>query len=93
MVRIYLESEELPIMASSNHKLYVNGKGWTNASEITPDDTLRGRNSEEVRVRAVEGVVLPEESRVYNIEVEYVHNFYVAHTGVLTHNRGVKRPD
>ena len=92
VVKLHIDTDEVPLIASANHKFYVKGKGWIMASEIATDDMLLDKNSTAVRIKAAEQELYPEEIQVYNFEVEGLHNYYVGKTGILTHNRGLKDP-
>lgn len=93
MVKIYAGSDdESPLITSSNHKFYVKEKGWVKASEISVKDILLDKNNMTVKVRKVEQELQPDEIKVYNFEVEDLHNYYVGKMGILTHNRGLKDP-
>jgi hypothetical protein len=93
LVKIYNSFDnELPIVASSNHKFFVERRGWTEASRIASGDFLLDINLAKIEVRKVENKIYPEEIRVYNIEVESARNYYVGQRGVLVHNRLEKVP-
>ncbi len=92
MVKLYLESEDAPLIASTNHKFFVQGKGWVMASDLAVGDILLDKNSMPVRVKKAEKVLCPDEVKVYNLEVEGLHDYYAGPTGVLTHNKGLKDP-
>jgi RHS repeat-associated protein len=93
MVKIYVgPDDEPPLIASSNHKFYVKEKGWVKASELSAGDILLDKNNSPVKVRKAEQELQSDEIKVYNIEVEDLHNYYVGKTGILTHNRGLKDP-
>ena len=87
LVKIYLDSKmKEPLIASTNHKFYVKDKGWVEASVLTPTDILVDKRKNLIKIRKLETVILNEEVRVYNIEVEDLHTYFVGRTGILTHN-------
>lgn len=74
------------VQATRSHPFYVDGKGWTDASELTLGDRLRDDQGRTVQVER-----LWTEDKVtdtFNLTVEGVHAYYVlaGDTPVLVHN-------
>jgi hypothetical protein len=65
------------------HKFYSESRGWVSACELSPAETLRGRDGPLTVVSLVRhpGVV-----RVYNMTVEDEHVYYVSDLDLLAHN-------
>ncbi len=72
------------IETTSGHPFYVNGKGWTKASELHVGDSLETFSGKSAIVENV--VVVCESTAVYNFEVADLHNYYVSENCVLVHN-------
>ena len=68
---------------TDEHPLWVQGKGWTEARDITDDDvvvSLRG----DVRVNSNKAVAEPVQ--VYNFSVNETPNYFVGDAGLWVHN-------
>lgn len=74
------------IDTTENHPFYVEGKGWCVASELEDGDVLRTQDGETEIVRDVQIENLDEAVRVYNLEIEDSHTYYVSADEVLVHN-------
>ena len=84
LVHLQIAGEE--IVTTQTHPFYVEGKGWTEAGELTEEDCVLDR---EGRGLAVEGIWIEEPRepvKVYNFEVEEYHTYYVGAAEVLVHN-------
>ena len=93
LVHLQIAGEE--IVTTQTHPFYVEGKGWTEAGELTEEDCVLDR---EGRGLAVEGIWIEEPRepvKVYNFEVEEYHTYYVGAAEVLVHNDncGQQNPD
>jgi hypothetical protein len=67
---------------TSEHPFWMNGS-WVNAEDIKVGDRILDWNNEKIPVESIERTV--RGVRVYNIEVDGTHTFYVE--GVLVHNK------
>ena len=74
------------INTTAGHPFYVEGKGWVTASELAAGDVLRTRDGEGQTVASVSTEKLEEPVKVYNLEVEEGHTYYVTDGNVLVHN-------
>ncbi len=74
------------INTTAGHPFYVEGKGWVTASELAAGDVLRTRDGEGQTVVSVSTEKLEEPVKVYNLEVEEGHTYYVTDGNVLVHN-------
>ena len=80
-LRITLSDDEI-LFASVYHRFWRSGKGWAQARELKPGDTLRSLGST-VRVVSVEpGSVEP----LYNLDVAQNRSFFVGNGNVLVHD-------
>ncbi|SHH48966.1 intein C-terminal splicing region/RHS repeat-associated core domain-containing protein [Clostridium collagenovorans DSM 3089] len=84
IVHIKVNGEE--IESTENHPFYVEERGWVSASELKVGDKLRSKEDKIVVVEEVEIEQLKEKIKVYNLEVEDNHNYYVSGNKVLVHN-------
>ena len=74
------------INTTENHPFYTEGKGWCVASELEEGDVLRTQDGKTETVASVETETLDEPVKVYNLEIEDSHTYYVSADGVLVHN-------
>ena len=81
VIKLTLEGED--IISTPLHRLYVAGKGWTVAQDVTKGDKLVSKENNEVEVKGVE--VEEGEVTVYRLDdVADNYNFYA--NGYLVHN-------
>ena len=85
MVHVTIENGT-KIDTTENHPFYVEGKGWTAAAELKSGDVLHTKDGETETVSGVEVEKLEEAVKVYNLEVEDSHTYYVSVDRVLVHN-------
>ena len=64
----------------------VEGKGWCAAAELKAGDILRTQDGETEIVEDVQIENLDETVKVYNLEIEDSHTYYVSADEVLVHN-------
>jgi Pretoxin HINT domain len=83
-----LQTELETLSLTDEHPLWVQGKGWTQAKDVVPDDilaTLKG----DVLVRT--NTVVAKAVQVYNFSVANTPNYFVGEAGVWAHNaKGAK---
>ena len=84
LYELRLHDSERPIRATGNHPFYSkNRENWVRIKELKPEEeieTLSGTATVESRQW------IPGEYKVYNLEVEGTHTYYVDNLGILTHN-------
>jgi superfamily II DNA or RNA helicase len=90
-VRVRGERGLAVISPTDNHKYYVSGKGYVQAKDLCSGDKLITLEStSELEVEAVTDADIPKDKRVYNLEVENNHNYFVmAHR--MTEEGRIKR--
>jgi hypothetical protein len=79
--------ECLVIRGTAEHPFFVQGKGWMPLGELQEGDKLVAASGEILVVQSKEHY--PEQTEVYNIEVEDAHTYFVGETlerSVLVHN-------
>ncbi len=84
VLRIWLDGLDEPLEPTRRHRLYSEDRGeWVPAGELAVGDRLRTLSgpAEITRIASKPGI-----HRVYNIEVETEHCYYVSAGGVLSHN-------
>ena len=82
-----LQSPHL-LHVTPEHPIYVEGKGWLNAENLSIGDRLRRSDGGLAWVLALERVALDEPEVVYNFTVKGPHTYFVLEAGVLVHNAG-----
>ena len=85
LVHVYME-DGTEINTTENHPFYVEGKGWCAASGLEDGDILHAQDGSAVTVKDVEARQLDEAVKVYNLEIEEYHTYYVSGRKVLVHN-------
>ena len=92
-VNIQSGDETYSLETTVNHPFWVEGKGWTDAVQLLPDDQLSGPdgNFGGLSVISIEYEHVPEGVQVYNCEVTDFHSYFVRTNGarappVLVHN-------
>ncbi len=85
---IYISIDGEMMKVTPDHPIFVDGRGWVEAENVTLGDRLRRKDGGWVNVLAIERVVLDEPEWVYNFTVAGVHTYFVLEVGVLVHNCG-----
>ena len=74
------------IETTENHPFYTEERGWVAASELEEGETLHTEDGSVVTVTYNQDEWLREPVKVYNLEVERLHTYYVTVDRVLVHN-------
>ena len=74
------------IETTENHPFYTEERGWVAASELEEGETLRTEVGDIVTVTYNHDEWLKAPIKVYNLEVEGLHTYYVTADRVLVHN-------
>lgn len=85
LVHVTMENGTV-INTTENHPFYVEGKGWCAAADLEDGDVLRTQDGERESVEDVQMENLDEAVKVYNLEIEDSHTYYVSADEVLVHN-------
>ncbi|MGN0495921.1 MAG: polymorphic toxin-type HINT domain-containing protein, partial [Lachnospiraceae bacterium] len=92
LVHVYTE-DGTEINTTENHPFFVEGKGWCAAAELEHGDVL---HTQDGSIEIVSDVIieqLDEAVKVYNLEIEDSHTYYVSNNGILVHNKCIKNSD
>ncbi len=84
LYELWLDSAEVPIILTCMHRLYSETKkDWILAEQLIPGEMLRTINgpTEIASIESISGL-----HRVYNLEVDTDHCYYVSEQGILSHN-------
>ena len=84
VVRLSINGEA--IETTNEHPFYVEGHGWTNASDLKVGDKVRQEDGTTGIVEKAKHVALDNPVTVYNFEVEDFHTYYVSEQKELVHN-------
>jgi RHS repeat-associated protein len=78
------QGAEEEIRATPEHPFWVEGKGWTEAGELTAGDRVPSARGGWLQVEEL----TPETATqtVYNFEVDDFHTYFVGHQGAWVHN-------
>ena len=74
------------IETTENHPFYTEERGWVAASELEEGETLHTEVGDIVTVTYNHDEWLKAPIKVYNLEVEGLHTYYVTVDRVLVHN-------
>jgi PKD repeat protein len=78
------------LKCTAEHPFYVIGNGWVKAGELRLADKLVDKDGKEIRILSKRDILRKLKFKVYNMEVDRNHNYYVGQSGVLVHNKGPK---
>ena len=84
VVRLSINGEAIEI--THEHPFYVEGHGWTNASDLKVGDKVRLEDGTAGIVEKTKHAALDTPVTVYNFEAEDFHTYYVSEQKVLVHN-------
>ncbi len=74
------------IQCTETHPFQVKGRGWVDASELTPGDVVYTKDWDTATVNSVNLLELDETIEVFNFEVEDCHTYFVGDGLWLVHN-------
>jgi hypothetical protein len=78
-----LRTEFESIRLTDEHPLWVQGKGWTAAQDLTDEDVLASAQGDAL---VLENTPVAQPLRVYNFSVDQTHNYFVGASGLWAHN-------
>jgi len=86
-VLVHITTEDgTEINTTENHPFYVEEKGWCAAADLEAGDHLHTQDGRIETVLKTETEQLKEAVKVYNMEIEDWHTYYVSDEEVLVHN-------
>ena len=83
---LHLHTTVGDIDTTTNHPLYVIGRGWVAAGDLVEGDEVYLLDGTTAYVTDSELERLAEPMKVYNLEVEDIHTYFVGAKAVLVHN-------
>lgn len=78
-----LKTEFETFRLTDEHPLWVQGKGWTPAEDVTDEDVLAALNGD---VLVLSNKLVNAPLRVYNFSVASTSNYFVGASGLWAHN-------
>jgi len=84
ILKIY--TKDSSIEATLKHKFYIKNNSWTKAENLKVGDILVNNSNEELEIKKIERIESTGIIKVYNLEVEDNHNYFVGFDCVLVHN-------
>lgn len=69
-----------------SHLFFTNSGWWKSAKKITDGDRILTADGDLNEVTAIRVVDLEEAVRIYNLNVNEFHTYFVATSGVFVHN-------
>jgi|GEM_PF-2419440 len=91
LTKLTIAGEE--VIATDNHPFYVEGYGFERADELIVGDQLQKADGSPVKVEKTELIHSEFPVKVYNLEVEDWHIYYVMDESVLVHNMCMRTSD
>ena len=64
----------------------LNGGRWVEARDLQVGDMLKNKNEDELIITSISSQF--EKTEVFNLNIEYNHNYAIAGSGILVHNKG-----
>ncbi|WP_264031020.1 polymorphic toxin-type HINT domain-containing protein [Cellulosimicrobium sp. SH8] len=77
LVDITIEGTGTPITATGNHPFWVDGKGWTDADNLTPGDRLVGATGGITVVQTMHDRGWLSSQTVHNLHISGPHTYFV----------------
>ncbi|MCX7747060.1 MAG: polymorphic toxin-type HINT domain-containing protein [Clostridia bacterium] len=74
------------IKTTSTHLFYMEGGYWKAAENIKPGDRILTSSGEVKQILSVKEGNFEEAQRIYNLNVEDYHTYFVGNQGLLVHN-------
>lgn len=78
-----LKTEKETFQLTDEHPVWVQGKGWTPAAEVTDEDVLASLTGD---VLVLSNRAVAEPVRVHNFSVAKTPNYFVGSSGLWVHN-------
>ncbi|MDD4156563.1 MAG: polymorphic toxin-type HINT domain-containing protein [Candidatus Cloacimonetes bacterium] len=73
------------IFVTAQHPFYVKDKGWILTKDLDIGDAFFSGNNEKIALLSKENISW--KSKVYNLEVDGFHNYFITNKKVLVHNK------
>ena len=83
---VHILVDDIEISATESHPFYVCSKGWVCAGDLRIGDKLTTGNSGYVVISSIYKEDLDYSIKVYNLEIEDWHTYFVSENMVLVHN-------
>lgn len=84
LIHICIGKQE--ICCSKKHPFWNEEKGWIEAIDVLPGDNLTRSDGTTVQVEKIWHEKCKESTKVYNLEIDEVHTYYVTREEILVHN-------
>lgn len=84
LIHLTVKGKEIP--TTPTHPFYSPVRGWLKAVDLRAGDILVLVNGEYVILELVQHEILESPVKVYNLNVDEDHTYYVSDDGVLVHN-------
>jgi hypothetical protein len=79
-----LNTNKEQIEVTAEHPFYVENKGWVKVKDLQTNYILKTENN---KTELVKINILTKEEKVFNIEVEGNHNYFISKSKILVHNK------
>lgn len=79
-----LNTKKEQIEVTAEHPFYVQDKGWIKVKDLQTKYVLKTMDN---KTELIKITVLIKEERVYNVEVEGNHNYFISKSKILVHNK------
>ena len=85
-ILVYIEVNGEQIKATEYHPFYTKNAGWKDAKELETGDLLVLQTGEVAPIQGIRIEYLEEPIKVYNLEIDEYHVYFVGSSRVLVHN-------
>ncbi|MDR2637500.1 MAG: HINT domain-containing protein, partial [Zoogloeaceae bacterium] len=75
------------LRVTANHPVWERSRGWTPISHLGAGNGLKNTDFRDLLVGTIQHGA--GKARVYNLEVDWFHTYFVGELGIWAHNKGV----
>jgi len=83
---IYLNFEDEQIRTTASHLFFTNSGWWKAAENLKAGDTIITSSDTQKKITSIYFEKLTKPERIYNLNIEDYHTYYVGTCGFLVHN-------
>jgi len=87
-----ITNNNIDIKTTQNHPFWVINKGWTLSCDIDINDKLIDDYNNEYMIKSIYLEKLSDNIKVYNIEVEDWHTYFISSIKIWVHNASLCKP-
>jgi hypothetical protein len=77
------------LRVTANHPVWERSRGWTQVSDLRAGNGLKNTDFRDLLVGTIQHGA--GRARVYNLEVDWFHTYFVGELGIWVHNKGIPK--